>query len=151
ILVQLADKEATPDIVGPLQTALSQRIPGAIVLVHQLETNPVEFPVEVRVATGSDINAAEEGADIENLRVIAGRVRDVLRRTPGTLAAQDDWFVDTPEVRLEIDSERANLSGITNDDVAASTQTALTGMSMTTLHDGDHVIPVIARLVPQQR
>ena len=151
VLVQLSDKEATPEIVGPVQAALSRDIAGAVVLVHQLQTNPVEFPVEVRISTGSDISAAGAAADIDTLRRIAERVRESLRKAPGTLTVQDDWFADSPEVTLEIDPDRANLAGITNYDVAQSTQAAIAGIPVTTLREGDQVIPVIARLVPQQR
>ena len=44
VLIQLSDKEATPGVIGQLQSALSKEIAGAYVTVHQLQTNPVEFP-----------------------------------------------------------------------------------------------------------
>ena len=151
ILVQLTDKEATPRIVDPVQTALSREIPGATLLVHQLQTNPVEFPVEVRISGTSDSNPADEPADIRTLRGIADRVAAALRKTPGALVVQDDWFADRPDVKLQIDPDRANLAGITNRDVAQSTEAAMTGVPVTTLREGDLQIPVIARLVSGQR
>jgi multidrug efflux pump subunit AcrB len=151
VLVQLSSKEATPEVVEPVQAALTREIPGATLLVHQLQTNPVEFPVEVRVAGTSDSDPADEPADIHTLRSVADRVGQLLRTTPGTLVVQDDWFAETPEMKLEIDPDRANLAGLTNRDVAQSTQAAMTGVPVTTLREGDLQIPVIARLVPEQR
>ena len=40
---------------------------------------------------------------------------------------QNDWFAESPEVKLKIDPDRANLAGITNRDVAASTTAAMSG------------------------
>jgi multidrug efflux pump subunit AcrB len=64
---------------------------------------------------------------------------------------QDDWFQESPEVKLKIDPDRANLDGITNGDVAASTTAAMSGTPVTTLREGNRQIPVIARLRAQER
>src|SRR5580704_11256567 len=40
VLIQLSEKEVTPEILAPLQSALSAEIPGAYTTVHQLQTNP---------------------------------------------------------------------------------------------------------------
>jgi multidrug efflux pump subunit AcrB len=64
---------------------------------------------------------------------------------------QNDWFEESPEVRLKIDPDRANLAGITNHDVATSTTAAMSGTTLTTLREGNQQIPVIARLRPMER
>ena len=151
ILVQLTSKDATPAVVEPVQEALSREIPGATLLVHQLQTNPVEFPVEIRISDTADADPRSEPADIRMLRAIADQVSAVLRTTPGALVVEDDWFAETPDVELQIDPDRANLAGITNRDVAQSTQAAMSGVPVTTLREGDLQIPVIARLEPEQR
>ncbi len=40
VIVQVSDKELTPKIIGPLQSALSRQVPGAWITVRQLQTNP---------------------------------------------------------------------------------------------------------------
>jgi multidrug efflux pump subunit AcrB len=64
---------------------------------------------------------------------------------------QNDWFAESPEVKLTVDADRANLAGVTNRDVAASTAGAINGTTLTTLRLGDRQIPVVARLLPQER
>jgi multidrug efflux pump subunit AcrB len=150
-LIQLNEKEATPDVVARLQSALSQEIAGAYVTVHQLQTNPVEFPVEIQISGSADVDPAQEPADIENLRRLGGGVQDILRATPGVQVVQNDWFEESPEVRLKIDPDRANLAGITNRDVATSATAAMSGTTVTTLREGNQQIPVIARLRPSER
>ncbi len=151
VLIQLSNKEATPEVIGPLQSTLSKEIAGAYVTVHQLQTNPVEFPVEVQISGTSDVDPTQEAADNERLRMLAGRVQDILRPIPGVQVVQNDWFQESPEVKLKIDPDRANLAGITNRDVAASTTAAMSGATVTTLREGNQQIPVIARLRSQER
>jgi multidrug efflux pump subunit AcrB len=151
VLVQLTNKEATPAFVKPLQAALSKQIAGAFAVVHQLQTNPVEFPVEIRVSGMADVDPKEETADNLTLRHLAGEVQDILRNLPGVQVVQNDWFAESPEVKLKVDPDRANLAGVTNWDVAASTAAAISGATVTTLRQGDLQIPVIARLIPEER
>ena len=134
-----------------MQSTLSKEIAGAYVTVHQLQTNPVEFPVEVQIAGTSDVDPSQESADNEHLRMFAGRVQDILQSIRGVQVVQNDWFQESPEVKLKIDPDRANLAGITNRDVAASTTAAMSGATVTTLREGNQQIPVIARLRPQER
>lgn len=151
ILIQLTEKEATPEIIKPLQMALSREIPGAFLIVHQLQTNPVEFPVELRISDASDIDPKDEGKDIEQLRRLAGLAEDILRAIPGVEVVKNDWFAESLTVKLKIDPDRANLAGITNRDVASSTAAAISGVTVTSLREGNQQIPVIARLFPQER
>jgi multidrug efflux pump subunit AcrB len=151
ILIRLSDKEATPALIGPLQAALSREVPGAYVTVHQLQTNPVEFPVEVRISATSDVDPSRESIDNAELRALAGRVEDILRPIPGVQLVQNDWFAESTEVRLRIDPDRANLAGVTNRDVAQSTTAAMSGSTVATLREGNRQIPIIARLQASER
>jgi multidrug efflux pump subunit AcrB len=54
-------------------------------------------------------------------------------------------------VQLDIDPDRANLAGVTNQDVAASAAAALNGTQVATLREGRKQIPVLARLRPSER
>ena len=151
ILIRLRDKEATPQLIGPIQSAVSREVTGAYVTLHQLQTNPVEFPVEVRISGTSDVDPKDEPADIETLRKLAGAIGNIFRPLPGVQVVQNDWFAESPEVKLTVDPDRANLAGITNSDVAASAATAMQGTTVTTLRQGNQQIPVIARLTALER
>ena len=93
----------------------------------------------------------DEATDIENLRQIAGKVKDILGPISGVLVVQDDWFEESPQVKLQIDPDRANLAGITIRDVAASATAGIGGVVITTLREGNRQIPVVVRLLPQER
>jgi multidrug efflux pump subunit AcrB len=151
VLVQISNKDVTPELVGPLQIALTKEISGAYVIVHQLQTNPISFPVELRISSVSDIDPANEFSDISNLRRLAGELQDVLRVIPGVQTVQDDWYAESPNAELVVRQDRANLAGVTNQDVANSAATAISGTMVTTLREGNLQIPVLARLLPLER
>lgn len=151
VIFQVDDKEDMPQIVGPLQTQLSAQVPGAIVDVRQLQTNPVDIPVAIQISGQSDVSSANEPADIQTLRSLARQVEDILRSVPGTARARNDWFQESSTVKLEIDPDRANLAGVTNLDVAQSSTAAMSGAPVTVLREGDKQIPVVARLRMEER
>src|SRR6266849_5071447 len=151
VIVQVTDKEATPKLIGPLQSALNKNVPGAWITVRQLQTNPVETPVEILISGQADTDPRTESQDIQTLRTLASRVMNVVRQSNGVAVLRDDWAPDSPQVRIEIDPDRANVVGITNADVANSSAVAMTGTAVGTFKEGDKSIPIVARLRPQDR
>ena len=151
IILEVHDKADTPSLVGPLQAAVSAQVPGARVDIKQLQTNPVEQPVQIMISSLSDIASDREAEDIRTLRSLAGKVEDTLRGIPKAARVHDDWDEESAAVRLEIDPDRANLAGVTNSDVAASTAAALSGNVVTVLREGHKQIPVVARLRVEER
>jgi multidrug efflux pump subunit AcrB len=142
IVIEVYDKHDTPHLVEALQPVVSSRVPGARVDVKQLETGPlVGSPVAIRVA----------GDDMATLRALAERLKDIFRRIPLAERVQDDWGAESFAVELAIDPDRANLAGVTNLDVAASTAVALNGYQVGTLREGDLQIPIVARLRMEER
>ena len=142
IIIKVGDKHDTAALAPRLQQALSGSIPGARIDVRQLETGkPVGIPVAVRLS----------GSDIGILRKLAESVKDELRQIPHTARVRDDWGAESFVVTLRVDSDRANLGGVTNRDVALSSAIALSGYPVSTLRDGDKQIPVVARLRPEER
>jgi multidrug efflux pump subunit AcrB len=151
IIVELADKNDTPLLAGPLQYAISQNVPGARVDVRQLQTNPVEYPVEFRVTAQTEVSPLGEEKDIRTLRSIANQVETILRGVPNAARVRDDWDQEGFQVTLKVDPDRANLAGVTNEDVARSSTAAMSGQVVTTLRRGDEQIPVVTRLRMEER
>ena len=151
VVVQVRDKEATPKLIGPLQDELNRQVPGAWITVRQLQTNPVETPVEVLISGQADTDPRTESDDIRSLRGIASQAMDIVRQSRGIAVLRDDWGPDSPQMKIEIDPDRANLVGITNADVATSIAAALSGEPVGIYKEGNKNIPIVARLRPQDR
>lgn len=142
VIILLKDKHDTGRLIGPLQERISREVAGARIDARQLETgDAVGLPVQIRIS----------GEDIGTLRSDAGRVAGVFRSVPLAARIRDDWGEKRFDVRLEIDSDRANIAGVTNLDVAAASASALSGNQVTVLREGDKQIPVVARLRMEER
>jgi multidrug efflux pump subunit AcrB len=142
VIIEVNDKHDTNHLIGAMQRALDERVPGARVDVRQLDTGkPITMPVEIRIS----------GGDMTALRQEAEKVKSILRATPYAQRVRDDWGDDIFAVNLETDSDRANASGITNQDVATSSATGINGSKVTVLREGDKQIPIVARMQMDER
>ncbi len=146
VIIEVTDKEITPEFVRQLQPVVSAAVPGTLIDVRQLLTNPVDYPIEIRISSTADVNAAQEDDDIRILRRLASQVENIFRSDPLAERVRNEWREENLQVNLQIDPDRANLAGITNADVASSATAAISGMPLTTLQEGQKQIPVVARL-----
>ena len=82
-----------------------------LVQLDQLESGAaVGLPVAIRIS----------GDDIPTLRAAAEQMKAGLRSVPQAARVRDDWGDESFAVKLQIDTDRANLAGISNLDVAGS-------------------------------
>jgi len=119
--------------------------------VRQLQTNPVENPVELIISGQADVDAKNEANDIRTLRTIARQAQDIVVQSPGISVLRDDWFPDNVQLQVQIDPDRANVVGITNADVASASSAAISGTQVGVFKEGNKNIPVVARLRMQER
>ena len=151
VVVEIDDRRAMARFARVLQPALSAAIPGAYVDVQELQTNGSKYPIEIFVSGRAESTTGAETEDIATLRKLANSLEGILRAVPDARRVRNDWMEQTMVARLEIDPDRANLAGISNEDVAASTTAGLSGTRVATLLEGDKQIPVVARLYRQER
>ncbi|MGA9998663.1 MAG: efflux RND transporter permease subunit, partial [Candidatus Acidiferrales bacterium] len=151
MIVEITDKEASPKLARPIQDALAKEVPGAWITVRQLQTNPVENPVELLISGQADVDARNEASDVRTLRQIARQAEDIVSQSPGISVLRDDWFPDDVQQRIQIDPDRANVVGITNADVANASTTAMSGTTVGVFKEGDKNIPIVARLRMEER
>jgi hypothetical protein len=142
VLIEVADTHDTNHLIEPLQRALDAEIPGARVDMRQLETGAAfGIPVQIRIS----------GEDIPTLRAFAARVSEIFRSIPAAARMRDNWGPPSFTVHLKTDSDRANISGVSNLDVAGASSTAMNGANLTVLRDGDDQIPIVARMRAEER
>ena len=151
VLIELDNKDITPAFVDQVQPVLSATLPGVRVDYRQLQTNPVNYPVEIRVISDADVGTAGSAKDIRTMRQIAGQVIEALQSAPAAVRVRNEWQSESAQVSLVVNPDRANLAGISNMDVANSATSAMSGTPVTSLQDGDKNIPVVARLQMNER
>jgi multidrug efflux pump subunit AcrB len=151
VLIEVKDKEVTPQFIKELQPVLTASIPGARLDARQLLTNPLDYPIEIRLSSTADVSAQQEAEDIRGLRAVADKVEDIFRAIPVGERTRDEWGEDSAQIALTIDPDRANLAGITNMDVANSSTSGLSGTTVSVLEEGQKQIPIVARLRMDER
>ncbi len=153
LVMRVNDKDLTNKLIGPLQEALSTQIADAVIDVRQLQTNPVPYPIDIRLyaKTAVQSDGPQDVAEIETLRRLSAELVSILRSAPNATRARDDWGRESLRLRLEIDSDRAFLAGVTNEEIAASSSGGLNGNQVTSLQRGDKNIPVVTILEPSER
>jgi len=149
--MEVTDKEITPEFVKHSQPIMAASIPSARIDVRQLQYAAIDFPVDILIANNADVSASQSAEDIRTLRRLAGQLEDIFLSLPNTAGVRDDWDTESSGVKLKIDPDRANLAGITNQDVAESSTSAMSGSKLTTLQEGNKEIPVVARLKMEER
>ncbi len=94
------------------------------------------YPVVLRVT----------GYDHDEVRRLAGQVRDVMAADPDLRNINLDWNEKNEVLRLEIDQDKARLLGISSTALASSLQTQLSGAPLAEFHEKDQTIGIVFRL-----
>jgi len=103
-----------------------ERIPGADVRFRPMEWGPpLAAPVLVRVI----------GPEIEVLRRITARTREIMAAIPGVVDIKDDFADAAPELRVTVDRERAAVLGIPLEALAISLRGATAGLDIREFRD----------------
>lgn len=109
----------TPAMLDSLRARLAA-YPGARIEVKEFENGPpLDAPVAIRVT----------GASLDTLRLLAGRVEALLRRTPGTMYVHNPVRLDRTDLRVEVDPARTGLLGIPAAEVDRTVRMAVAGLS----------------------
>ncbi len=151
IVVEMMDKQDTPILVPILQKVVSSELPGVWVDIKELQTNPLQYPVEIALAWKDSENSHWDGSEVELLRSLVFKLQQIIRTSPYVERARQDWYREHYSLNIDVDEDRAGMLGLSSRDVARSSQAALTGYGLSTFRDGRHNIPIVALLRPEER
>ena len=111
------------------------------------------FPdAEIRVSKlagggggGGDVEVRLSGADPDELFDISQRVKQKLNELASVQNIGDDWGPKIKKFVIDIDPSKAQRAGVTNQDIALSLQTTLSGFNTGAFREGDQSIPIVLR------
>ena len=141
-LVETTNVEVVPELMERLERYVTERYPDVRPYLRLLGNGPpVTKPVEVRIS-GKDVNRTFE---------IADTVKQWLNDRDDTRNVGDDWGPRVKKMVIKVSEDRARRAGITNEDVATSLQTFLSGYETTKYREDDKTIPIVLRSVAEGR
>jgi multidrug efflux pump subunit AcrB len=124
-------------------------IAGARIIVRQLMMGPVvDAPIGLRIFGPRQ---GENFADIDVMREQVEKLKGLFRDQPGTWDVYDTWGARSYQLDVDVDEDRANLAGVTNAGLARTLNAYFSGHRLTTYREGDHQVPVLLRLPPEER
>ena len=142
VMVHTRDKHQTYAVAEAVKRALPPRLTVARVHVQALESGPpIGIPVQIRIM----------GPEIATIRRLGEQLKGFMRAAPGAESIQDDWDPEYLQIGLQVDPDRANVSGVSHEDVARLMNGALSGATATTIRERDRLIPVLLKLRPDER
>ena len=94
---------------------------------------------------GADVEIRLSGNDPVELFRISESIKQKMNSLPITKNIKDNWGPKIKKFVIDIDQNKANRAGLTNQDIATSLKTALSGFDAGDFRDGEDNIPIMMR------
>ncbi len=140
----VANATTRPYIDEAVETlrVFARRFPGLKAQIDPLPLGPpAGDPIEVRVS----------GPDSDVVFRLVDQVKRRLGEVDGPRNLADDWGARSKKLLVRVDEARAQRAGVSNQDIALSLQTVLSGITTTEYREDDKIIPVTLRSVEADR
>ncbi len=134
VLVNTTSDGANDAVIEQLDDYIFNHFPDATYTVSRLASGGGSAnPIEVRIS----------GGDSDQLYKISEQVKSQLSSITGTRNISDDWGLRTQKFVVNINPSKAQIAGVSNQDIATSLQTVLSGKQVGDFREGDQVIPIV--------
>ena len=137
ILLNTGSGDDNQKVIDILDAFCFENLPDAEVLVGRL--------AQGGGGGGADVEVRVSGNDPEELFRISEVVRQKMVTIKGVKNVKDNWGPKSKKFIVEIDQDKAQRAGITNQDIAISLQTVLSGFNTGSFRDGETNIPIMMR------
>lgn len=141
ILVNTSSFRENKMIISRLDDFTFNTFSNADIKVGALGAGGGGTPIEIKIS----------GKSPDELSAIASLVKGQLSKIQGTKNVKDDWGPKSKKFLIEIDQNRAQIAGITNQDIATSLRTVLDGFQTGEYREQDNSIPIIMRSEENQQ
>lgn len=141
VMYNLTDYRLIPKLSQDVNEYLLNRYPDIDIVSKGLGSG---------VSLAKDLGYVFASRDITLLKKVAEEVKTKLASLDGTYAVSADWGVEVPKIFIEIDTEKAQMAGFTNDTIGTYLQYVLQGYNASVYRNFDAppqstVIPIVLR------
>jgi multidrug efflux pump subunit AcrB len=136
LLVNTSSGDDNQMVIDRINSFAFNHLPDAKVTVKRLTSGGgASVPIQIRIS----------GSDAEKLTRIAGETKNQLRTIAGTSNVDDDWGPKIKKVNVDINPSKLSYNGLTNQDVALSSYTTLSGYTVGEYREEEDNIPIAMR------
>lgn len=136
LLLNTSSEAANADVINALDNYCFENFPDAIVKVELLAGGG---------NGGADVEVRVSGNDPNELFRISELVKQKMNATTGTKNISDNWGNKIKKFVVDIDQDKAQRAGLSNQDIAISLRTSLSGFNSGSFRDGEDNIPIMLR------
>lgn len=94
---------------------------------------------------GADVAVRISGNSPDELYRIGESIKQKMNAINGTKNIKDDWGPKIKKFVIDIDQDKANRAGVSNQDIATSLRTSVSGFKSGSFRDGEDNIPIMMR------
>ena len=138
VLVDMKYRKRSDLQVVEVVDKFARTVPGAIIKTSAYEA--------MGGHGGAAITIELSGSDMAELTRVAERIKARVAKVPGTLNVDTTWRVGKPELRAEIDRDRAADRGVTTYQIASALRTSLEGDTTAKYREGADQYDIRVRL-----
>jgi multidrug efflux pump subunit AcrB len=113
-----------------------QELPGAEYRLQLEEMGP---------PTGAPVSVELSGPEFDVLAERAEQVKQLLAAVPGVIDIKDDYEAGKPEIRVEVDREKAKLRKVDTETISTAVRAAINGIEASVLREGDEEYDIVVR------
>ncbi|HUQ10191.1 MAG TPA: efflux RND transporter permease subunit [Steroidobacteraceae bacterium] len=127
VFVQLHeyDTDETPVLLDALRDRL-ERYPGAHIYVHEFANGPpISAPISVRVI----------GQDLDTIEKLSFKIEELIKKTPGTRDVKNPLNVARTNLKLRIDSRKAQQLGVQTAELDRAVRLSVAGIPVGTFKE----------------
>lgn len=135
ILVNTSTFEVNGAMISKLDHYCFNNFPNADIKIARLGSGGSGVPIEIKVS----------GNDPDKLTEIANSIKEQISAQPNTKNVKDDWGPKSKKFVIAIDQTQAQITGITNEDIALSLKTVLDGFQAGEYREEDKSIPIVMK------
>ena len=142
MIVVPKDAEARERMLKRLPALVAEDFPEIRARVKLLPNGPpVPYPVQFRIV----------GEDINQLRVLADKAKDLMRAHPDMHGVNDNWNEYVKAIRLRVDQDKARALGVTTQSIAQASRVLTSGATIGQYREGDRLIDIVLRQPQSER
>ena len=113
-----------------------------------------EFKVEKQKEgppTGPPVSVEISGDKIEVLDALVAQARALINDVPGLVDLKDDFAKAKPEIRVDVDREKASLLQLSTAEISEMVKAAISGTKLGVYREGEDEYDIIARMPEERR
>ncbi|MCP4678899.1 MAG: efflux RND transporter permease subunit [Deltaproteobacteria bacterium] len=126
---------STWDTVESLRSKLAE-LPGAEYQLKMEEGGP---------PTGAPVSVEVAGPEFDKLEEYAKKVKELIATVPGAVDITDNHEAGKPEIRIDVDREKAKLRKVDTQTISTAVRAAINGIEASVLREGDEEYDIVVR------